>query len=69
MIFLSGATDEYTLVFLLDISRPQTTEHLNRLIPKSVRTFQLFVTDDVLLYSLVTRRVCSSVLPTCHVFN
>ncbi len=33
--------------------RPQSKDDLNRIIPKNVKHFQLFVSDDILLYSLV----------------
>jgi hypothetical protein len=33
--------------------RPQTQDDLNKIIPKHIQTFQLFVSDDILLYSLV----------------
>ena len=33
--------------------RPRSKDDLNRVIPKHITKFQLFVSDDILLYSLV----------------
>lgn len=45
--------------FLIDrkknsfVFRPKDLNDLNNIIPKRIKKFQLFVSDDILLYSLV----------------
>lgn len=41
------------LIYLFSCFRPRSTNDLNNILPKYVKNFSLFVSDDVLLYSLV----------------